>query len=101
MVSWPCILKLEGDDELIYLMSEAEFNMECKDLILSEADCLIDSKGFTHKILHDMALVIMARKLSTDDVTQLIRAHEFTKAELCLTKIHFLTIGDAIQSLKS
>ncbi|MCD1238669.1 DUF4144 family protein, partial [Vibrio navarrensis] len=26
MVNWPCILKLDGDDELVYLGSEADLN---------------------------------------------------------------------------
>ncbi len=29
MVNWPCILKLDGDDELVYLSSEADLNCEC------------------------------------------------------------------------
>ncbi|MBN8124865.1 hypothetical protein J0J18_24570, partial [Vibrio vulnificus] len=24
MISWPCILKLDGDDELVYLVSESD-----------------------------------------------------------------------------
>ncbi|HDZ9493052.1 TPA: hypothetical protein RU359_003602, partial [Vibrio cholerae] len=35
MVNWPCILKLDGDDELVYLRSEADLNCECVDLIVS------------------------------------------------------------------
>ncbi|RJK82575.1 hypothetical protein CHN44_20390, partial [Vibrio cholerae] len=26
MFNWPCILKLDGDDELVYLGSEADLN---------------------------------------------------------------------------
>ncbi|EOK5702885.1 DUF4144 family protein, partial [Vibrio vulnificus] len=26
MISWPCILKLDGDDELVYLASESDLN---------------------------------------------------------------------------
>ncbi|MFA0125750.1 DUF4144 family protein, partial [Vibrio sp. 10N.261.48.A2] len=36
---------------------------------------------------------------SVESVTKLIRNHEFQKAEVCLMKIHFLTIEEAIQSL--
>ncbi|ELP6772984.1 hypothetical protein QTV42_004481, partial [Vibrio vulnificus] len=34
MISWPCILKLDGDDELVYLASESDLNRECSNLIL-------------------------------------------------------------------
>ncbi len=37
MVNWPCILKLDGDDELVYLDFEADLNCECVDLIVSRA----------------------------------------------------------------
>ncbi|HDY7878627.1 TPA: hypothetical protein RQK41_004582, partial [Vibrio vulnificus] len=34
MVNWPCILKLDGVDELVYLGSETDLNCECVDLIV-------------------------------------------------------------------
>ncbi|TOK94457.1 DUF4144 domain-containing protein, partial [Vibrio parahaemolyticus] len=30
MVTWPCLLKLDGDDELIYLRSHADLDSECE-----------------------------------------------------------------------
>ncbi|EOG7733492.1 DUF4144 family protein, partial [Vibrio cholerae] len=50
MVNWPCILKLDGDDELVYLGSEADLNCECVDLIVSPSDRVIDSEGFVYSI---------------------------------------------------
>ena len=50
MILWPCILKLEGDDELIYLNSECDFTSECIDLIVTENDYVIDSLGCIHSI---------------------------------------------------
>ncbi|MDW3060416.1 DUF4144 family protein, partial [Vibrio sp. 1978] len=38
MVNWPCILKLDGDDELVYLSSEADLKCECVDLIVGSRD---------------------------------------------------------------
>jgi len=102
MISWPCVLKLDGDDELIYLKSVSDFNVECCELLFSDDDYVIDSTGHCYLInstLGNLDLTKENRLLSTDDVSNLIRAHEFNKASLCLTKIHFLTISDAIQSL--
>jgi hypothetical protein len=104
MVSWPCMLKLEGDDELIYLKSYRDFNSECNELIFNDGDCLIDSKGRCYligDISENLGLIAEDRILSTDDATNLIRAHEFNKASVCLTKIQFLTVAEAIKSLSN
>ena len=99
MIFWPCVLKLYGDDELIYLGSERDFISECEELILSDDDYVIDSAGFSYLISEKLELIKTGRILVVDEVTHLIRANEFKKAELCLTKIHFLTVSDAIKSL--
>jgi hypothetical protein len=102
MIFWPCILKLDGDDELIYLGSEREFVSECQELILTDYDYVIDSTGISYSIeiiKENPSLVKTERVFIIDEVVQLIRANEFVKAELCLTKIHFSTISDAIKSM--
>jgi hypothetical protein len=102
MVTWPCVLKLDGDDELIYLDSEVDFISECRELILTDGDHVIDSTGLSYLIeirADKLVLIKTGRVLVVDELTDLIRANEFKKAELCLTKIHFLTVSDAIKSL--
>ncbi|XQW86327.1 DUF4144 family protein [Thalassotalea piscium] len=102
MITWPCMLKLDGDDELIYLDSLCDFNLECGELIVNDDDYVIDSVGQCYLIKPlDGALELIKtnRILSVDEVTHLIRAHEFKKVSVCLTKIHFLAISDAIKSL--
>lgn len=102
MITWPCVLKLAGDDELIYLRSEHDFNLECKELILTDDDYVIDSAGLSYLIdvkTDKLALIKTERVLLVGEVTDLIRANEFKKSELCLTKISFLTISDAIKAL--
>lgn len=98
IISWPCILKLEGDDELIYLASEQEFISQCDELIFSDDDYVIDSAGFSYLISEELALIKSKRILAVGEVTDLVRASEFTKAELCLTKIYFITVSAAIKS---
>ncbi|MEZ8120548.1 DUF4144 domain-containing protein [Vibrio splendidus] len=102
MISWPSLVKLDGDDELIYVASEHEFRAECSDMILSEEDYLIDSVGDSYSLQsssNQLSLAKRPERYSTENVTKLIRNHEFQKAEMCLMKIHFLTIEEAIQSL--
>lgn len=102
MISWPCMLKLDGDDELIYLDSLENFNLECSEFIFSDDDYIIDSLGYCYLIdttSGKLGLTKEDRKLSTFETCNLIRGHEFNKASLCLTKIHFSTVSEAIKSL--
>jgi len=104
MISWPCMLKLDGDDELIYLDSIQYFNSECRDLIFSDDDYVVDSLGYCYLIEVISGKLVLTkenRTMSTHEVTHLIRAHEFNKASACLTKIYFLTVSEAIGSLAS
>ncbi len=103
MINWPCILKLDGDDELIYLGSESAFQSECAGLIVSQADSVIDSLGFAYAIKSngsDLTLVDKHVQITADDASKLIQRHEFCLAEVCLTKIQFETVSDAINCLK-
>lgn len=102
MVNWPCMLKLEGDDELIYLNSERELNSECRDLIWSKEDCVIDSKGFVYSMMAENATMRLHNnqvQISVEDASKLIQSHEFCRAEVCLTKIQFTSIFEAVESL--
>ncbi|MEZ8880758.1 MULTISPECIES: DUF4144 domain-containing protein [Vibrio] len=102
MISWPSLVKLDGDDELIYVASENDFQAECSDIILGEDDYLIDSEGDSYSLQsssHQLSLTKRPEQYSVESVTKLIRNHEFQKAEVCLMKIHFPTIEEAIQSL--
>lgn len=42
-VCWPCLLKLDGDDELIYTHSQSDLDSECEALIFGQDDYVIDS----------------------------------------------------------
>jgi hypothetical protein len=99
IISWPCILKLDGDDELIYLGSEKELKTECSELIFSDDDYVIDSAGFSYFISKTVDLIKTDKVFEVNELIDLVRANEFKKAELCLTKIHFVTVSDAINSL--
>ncbi|MEC7941996.1 MAG: DUF4144 domain-containing protein [Pseudomonadota bacterium] len=102
MIHWPSLVKLDGDDELIYVASESDFQAECSDMILCEDDCLIDSEGNSYSLKSNsnkLSLTKRPEQYSIESVTKLIRNHEFQKAEVCLMKIHFPTIEEAIESL--
>ncbi len=104
MVNWPCILKLDGDDELVYLGSEADLNCECVDLLVSPSDRVIDSEGFVYSIVSDgsaVNLIENSTQISAEEASRLIQRHEFCLAEVCLTKIQFETVAEACNCLKN
>jgi hypothetical protein len=106
MVVWPCLLILDGDDELIYLSSELALADEVKELILTNDDLIIDTAGVSYSInfvadslLSTITLVENKQFFTTEQVTDLIRRHEFSKAQVCLTKIYFTSVKEAISSM--
>ncbi|ELV4995245.1 hypothetical protein SHB67_004680, partial [Vibrio vulnificus] len=97
MISWPCILKLDGDDELVYLASENDLNRECSNLILCQNDRVIDSVGNTFSIIINDAEVNLANEqvqVTAEQASKLIQSHEFCRSEVCLTKIQFESVFD-------
>ncbi|MGF1698731.1 DUF4144 domain-containing protein [Photobacterium makurazakiensis] len=104
MIQWPCIFKLDGDSELMFLGSESMLASELESLIWSNSDRLIDSHGQSYIIYQareSYTFELQDVALSLTSITQLIQEHEFSKAEVCLTKIQFRSVQEAIQSLAS
>lgn len=102
-VLWPCLLKLEGDDELIYLPSYSELDTECEALIWGPEDYVIDSQGriFGLQYNHTKQIALHAKDktLSVEEVTTLIQSHEFSQAQRCIIKIHFTSVQQAVSAL--
>lgn len=135
MINWPCLFKLEGDDELLLVKSQAALYSECESLIFSERDILIDSTGqgysvsfnsteaststntkskakakakaesktdlAPNKAIQSLEAIKVNRQYTLDEITHLIQAHEFANANVCLSKIQFLSIESAISALSN
>lgn len=102
MIVWPCVFKLEGNAELMYLGSEHQLSIELNDLIWDGSDRLIDSRGHCYAVSIEKGRYAFEPdgvQLSLVGVTQLIQAHECARAQVCVTKIQFSSIEEAIKSL--
>lgn len=103
MINWPVLLKLEGDDELYYFDSEQVCVNEIEQLILSNEDHLIDSQGQVFAVKSDsenqLGFVATGITYTLEDITQLIQNHEFNAAQVCIIKIVFTSIDQAIAAL--
>ncbi|CZF82872.1 hypothetical protein GCE9029_03493 [Grimontia celer] len=99
---WPAILKLDGDDELLFIANQSQFEDEATDMIFSDEDILIDSEGASFLLSmanRQISLVPHTKHFNAIEASALIQAHEFCKAEVCLTKIQFPTVREAIAAL--
>jgi len=103
MVSWPALLKLYGDDELIYLGSLQQCVEVTSEMILGLDDYLVDSLGNGYQIVESKQEGVQLKPsdvtYSAEQVTDLIQAHEFNAAQVCITKIYFPTVADAIKAM--
>ncbi|ELA8176247.1 DUF4144 domain-containing protein [Vibrio alginolyticus] len=102
-VCWPCLLKLDGDDELIYTHSQSDLDSECEALIFGKDDYVIDSNGNTFELKNNGSNATLLhpkeRTLSVEEVTSLIQSHEFSLAQRCIIKIHFTSVRQAVEAL--
>ncbi|HHF2947286.1 TPA: DUF4144 domain-containing protein [Vibrio alginolyticus] len=102
-VCWPCLLKLDGDDELIYTHSQSDLDSECEALIFGQDDYVIDSNGNTFELKNNGSNITLLhpkeRTLSVEEVTSLIQSHEFSLAQRCIIKIHFTSVRQAVEAL--
>ncbi|WP_045406400.1 DUF4144 family protein [Vibrio jasicida] len=103
MITWPCLLKLDGDDELVYLASSKQLNAECQALIWGQDDIVIDTQGHCYALQtgfdNSVELSLLPQTLNVQQVTELIQKHEFSKAQRCIIKIHFTSVQQAIEAL--
>tara|TARA_Y100001956_G_C4062453_1_gene160042 strand:+ start:225 stop:575 length:351 start_codon:yes stop_codon:yes gene_type:complete len=102
MIQWPCLFKLDGDAELMFIATQGELTKELEALIWDNSDHLIDSNGQCFRITQvneEYAFEPFGRELTLQMVTELIQEHEFSKAQMCLTKIQFRTVKQAVLSL--
>ncbi|MEH0671243.1 DUF4144 family protein [Vibrio owensii] len=103
MITWPCLLKLDGDDELVYLASPEQLNAECQALIWGQDDIVIDTQGHCFALKagsnNTVELGLLPQTLNVQQVTELIQKHEFAQAQRCIIKIHFTSVQQAIEAL--
>jgi hypothetical protein len=103
MIVWPALLKLEGDDELLYFASQEDADSECSRMILADGDVLIDSVGASYWILFTAGNTVefypKDKIYSAADISLLVQAHEFNAAGSCIIKIYFPSVAEAIKAL--
>ncbi|MCB4810958.1 DUF4144 domain-containing protein [Methylovorus menthalis] len=101
-IHWPAILQFDGQPELAYIGSLAEWQA-ASDLqlhIYHARDRLIDADGaiytLTPRAQHRVSPQPSSQSLSLDEVLELVRAHLAREGHACIAKLYAPSIAAAI-----
>lgn len=103
MIHWPAVIKLSGEDELIFLpdLESLHTNAHLKDIRFKHDDHLYDSHGREFLVdqsnLDDPAPT--GRYLSLEESIQLVRLHAAQDGACCIAKLNAHSIADAFALL--
>lgn len=64
-------------------------------MIDTQGHCYTLQTGFDNSV----ELSLLPQTLNVQQVTELIQKHEFSKAQRCIIKIHFVSVQQAIEAL--
>ena len=107
MVNWPGIIKHSGDDELIYIRDQAEWDgdVDLHACPYDVADYLVDSSGniFTlnKREGHDVTPDATGNSFTLHEILGLIKAHAGQQGSCCVAKLYAPTIVDAFKIVAS
>lgn len=106
MVQWPVILKLYGDDELVFIKDEQTWasDVATQSMKLTADDFMIDSAGTQFRITrgeagHGVAEYQHdeAKQVTLAVVAQLVRLHAASRGTCCVSKLTVRSVAEAMQ----
>lgn len=102
-VLWPAIIKLNGEDELIYIATADQLydDQMLQHMQFHAEDHLIDSAGNVYSIIKHHKLVVEATsdRLSLEQIKALLQRHLSNHGTCCVAKFHANSIDEAISSV--
>jgi len=107
MISWPAVIKYQGDDELTYVHTEKEWLSDAGSHLYHhrDDDQLIDSSGRIFSLNHVDDNTIMpentGKQILLEDFIRLVRIHASSSHRCCIEKINFRTIAEGISLVNS
>lgn len=102
-VHWPAIIKLDGDDELIYVADAGQLidDSELQQTYFREQDKLVDSSGSAYRISKDSTLTLTPTNewMRLAEIEELLQLHLSNHGTCCVTKFHANSIREALMSI--
>ena len=102
MITWPAIIKHDGEDELIYIKDKQQWQQDEEMLlyIFTDRDVLIDATGkvfslpeLQNNLDSDSYLAIA----NLENILELVQNHAQLSNQCCVAKIQTTTIQQAIE----
>lgn len=107
MITWPAVIKYEGDEELTYIDSAEEWTRDVESHLYNHTgdDCLIDSNGHVFSLQHVHGEAINAEdngeRITLEQFIRLVRIHASNSHNCCIEKINFRNIAEGIKLVAS
>lgn len=101
-ISWPVIIQLHGDPELIFLADAQQFanNMALHRTHFQEQDRMIDSCGAIYILDADKAgWMNTGAVIALQEIEVILQQHLSDYGNVCVSKFHAHSIGEAIASV--
>jgi len=106
-VTWPAVVCIEGDDELVYIGSAQQWAgaLDLLDRRCTRGDYLVDSDGRKFGLVTgddgQPLPVFLGEEVSLQSFTGLLRAHAAVAGQCCIEKIVTASVADGIALVKS
>lgn len=102
-IEWPAFIKLDGDDELIYVADADQLidDSTLQQTYFREQDKLIDSNGSVYRISMGNTLSLKPTKdlMKLEEIEELLQLHLSNHGACCVGKFHANSIDEAISNL--
>ncbi len=100
-ITWPAIIQLKSDDELIFVKNEHQFlsDSSIQSMLLQAEDRLIDSKGNVHNLRKNIKLETIPTKthISLNEAKGLLQSHLSSLGTCCVAKFDANSIEEAFK----
>ncbi len=100
-ITWPAVIQLKSDDELIFVKDEKIFlsNSSIQSMLLQSEDRLIDSKGNVYNLSKNIKLDIIPTqtRISLNEAKELLQSHLSRLGTCCVAKFHANSIEEAFK----
>lgn len=106
-ITWPAIIKLSNQDELIYIQDEIQWNHDrhLHEFAYRPHDMLIDSRGAIYLLSRAINSRIKpeptGHTLELSKIVEMVRAHVAQDGQCCISKWATSSIAEAIRTVGS
>lgn len=105
MITWPVIIKLEGDDELgfVHTQLDWESELDLSHFQYGAMDQMIDSTGEIYDLTQNVNGAAVPRpmgdRIDLVVLTDLVRIHVSQMGHCCVSKLGFNSIAEAVATV--